>query len=271
MATPSTTELPGFTRSDDPPLLDAWGGGGKSAPYTFRRSGFSCLPGGGMVLATRHAAVVTHAHATGDVPRWASLILTAALLVAAEGCSVSDEQSRGTPSGAPPQGSEPFVVFTASDILITQLGSAVAAPVTLGSQPSPATLVSDAPGSVEVAADGALVGRRNGSSVVRSAGSGSALRVRVEAAAGVKLDPAHFTLRSGGSLRLRLLAAEDGRELPGDAAAWESSAPEVLWVSGGDASARRPGVALITATYGGLRTTAGARVDAAGRSPSGDP
>lgn len=74
-----------------------------------------------------------------------------------------------------------FVVFAAPGLVIDRLGSPVAAPVTVGSRPGPRTMTSDDPDVVSVGADGTLVAHRQGTTRVRSEGSGSSLTVVVRA------------------------------------------------------------------------------------------
>jgi len=80
-------------------------------------------------------------------------------------------------------GERPFVVFAQPRLLIDRLGTPFAPPVTVGSTVSAETLRSDAPEIVEIDSAGALVGRRNGRTLVRSLADGSqVLEVEVQAA-----------------------------------------------------------------------------------------
>ncbi len=74
-----------------------------------------------------------------------------------------------------------FVVFTAPSVAMDRAGAPVAAPVTVGSRPSPATMTSDDPQVVTVEPNGALAAHREGTTFVRAAGSASVLKVVVHA------------------------------------------------------------------------------------------
>ena len=119
--------------------------------------------------------------------RWPIALAVAASLSCGERAG-SPAPGEGAPGVPPPIAPAPFVVFTTPKMVIDQLGRPVPAPVTVGSQPSPETLSSDAPDIVEVTAAGALVARRNGRATVRARGGGES-QLEVEARAVSKLFP----------------------------------------------------------------------------------
>lgn len=184
--------------------------------------------------------------------RWLFVLAMAAAL----GCGQragSSALGEGAPAAAAPVPPAPFVVFTKSRLVIDQLWHPVPAPVTVGSQPSPETLWSDAPDVVEVSAGGALVARRNGRATVRArGGEGSQLEVEVRAVSAFSVRPAKLTLRPGATGKLEIVAAGSGELIPPEAAQWASDAPQVVVVIGGTVEAgARVGAANILVTYGG--------------------
>jgi hypothetical protein len=160
------------------------------------------------------------------------------------------------PANAPPAGAarvdRPFVVFNRHSLAITRLGVPVAAPVSVGSSPSPATIRSDDPSIVRVEASGALVGVASGVTRVRSSDAqGQSLEVAVRAAPAVAIWPDHLELEAGRSGRLRLVDAATGEELPPSGGEWSSSSPGVASVREGFVQAsQEPGRAFVQVHYG---------------------
>jgi len=156
----------------------------------------------------------------------------------------------------------PFVVFRERELRIERLEAPVPAPVSVGSRPSPETMVSDSPEVVSIDASGALVAHRPGSAVLRSVhGEGSSLAVRVEPTregtaklpgndgkrpAAIRIQPAKARL-SRGTVKLF-----EARSATGPLAAeWRSRRPEVVGpLAGGLFEGLSPG-----------RTTVCARVE----------
>jgi hypothetical protein len=153
-------------------------------------------------------------------------------------------------------------------LVIDRLGDPVAAPVAVGSSPSPETMSSDARDVVEVAPDGSLVGIRAGAATVRAAGTGQALHVTVRPVSAVVLAPSTLALRTGERRDLVLLAAEDGKPLPPGSIQWFTDAPGVALVREGRVEAgESAGTATVTALYGGARAQARVRVESLGGPP----
>lgn len=162
------------------------------------------------------------------------------------------EPPRAPSEAAAPLGTRPFVVFARTELLIDRLEVPVAAPVTVGSSPSPATLTSDAPDVVSINAGGAFVGHRDGTATIRSAAGGS-LRVRVDAAEfqSLVLAPRRLSLAEGAVGGLRLLDGATKREIAAERAVWQTSDPRVATMVGTHILAgRHPGRARITARLG---------------------
>lgn len=141
-----------------------------------------------------------------------------------------------------------FVVFSSPRLVIDRLGIPVAAPVTVGSRPSPGTLASDTPEIVSIDASGALVAHRNGIATVRATGSDSVLQVEVRAVEAIRVDPEEVTLKAGERTRLRVFA--DAVELPAEAIRWGTSAPAIATVDRGEVRAGVAGRAVVVARYG---------------------
>lgn len=198
-------------------------------------------------------------------------LLAAAVAFALAACGDGREQASASskpegPASAP--GVEtPFAVFREGALVIDRLGVPVPPPVTVGSTPSQATLTSDAPEIVSVLPDGSLVGRRAGRASIHAVGgTGQPLQVEVVAVSAAAISPDRLELRPGASGQMRLVAGS-GEELPADRATWSSDAPEVALAVGGRIEASHPGVARITAEYGGVSATARVVV-AQGRGPA---
>lgn len=79
--------------------------------------------------------------------------------------------------------SAPFVVFREQALVIPVIGEPVAAPVTVGSQPTPDTIWSDSPGVVSVTPDGRLLAHREGSARVSARNGGPPLEIQVRLSA----------------------------------------------------------------------------------------
>lgn len=108
------------------------------------------------------------------------------LLGSASGCEQGPPQAWDQPTTPDPriaaiQGdlARHFVVFAQTSIEIDQLATPFAAPVTVGSRPSPSTMISDAPDVVSVEPDGRLLGHRAGHATIRASTGGPALQVSV--------------------------------------------------------------------------------------------
>lgn len=170
----------------------------------------------------------------------------------------------GNPSPGPPETGKvgpvageaavdkPFVGVRQASLTIDRLETPVAPPVTPGSSPSPAGLVSDAPDVVSVQSDGSLVAHRNGRATVRALPGGGALAVEVVAVSGLHAEPP--TLRVGpGTAALPMLKSGD-IAIPAGAVTWYSNAPNVAMVEDGRVRAGpAKGTAILTAVYGGER------------------
>ncbi len=175
------------------------------------------------------------------------------LVVACMACAAAACRKSKQPQPAPPTlvRTGPVVVFTRDRIAIDQLDTAVHPPVTVGSQPSPAMLASDAPDVVTVAPDGGLVAHRAGTAIVRSVNGGQ-LTVDVRPIAKLAIDPPRIQIRPGGELVLRLVDPSSGSEIPAGAAQWLTRSPEIAAVDAGLVRAgRRAGTTQIMARYGG--------------------
>jgi hypothetical protein len=168
------------------------------------------------------------------------------------------ERQASQPPPPAPSLDKPFVVFSRPSIVIDRLEVPVPSPVTVGSQPSPETLTSDAPGIVSVDPSGSLVAHRNGEATVRaSRGAGAALAVEVRAVSVLAIQPAEMLLRPAEEKRLKLFSGGGGEEVPSGAAVWSTDDPRVAVVIGGIVTAGdRPGTATITASYGGQASRA---------------
>ena len=176
----------------------------------------------------------------------AARALLAVLVLAAAACD-----GTRTSSAPAPTGRTEVVVFDRQDLAIDRWTKPVPPPVLPGSAPSPATMVSDAPGIVSVEENGDLVAHANGTTVVRSVGSGSTLRVRVAQTDSLRLVLPRHSLVEGESTAAHALADGD-MELLGTSIRWSITAPDVALVSqAGVLTARAPGRATLIGQYGG--------------------
>lgn len=123
------------------------------------------------------------------VPSTPGSVAAALAMVALLGCDPAAPQAWAPPATPDPtiaavreQLARPFVALSATEFEIDRLGEPVAAPVLVGSNPSPATLTSDTPEVVSVEADGRLLAHREGRAGLRSTSGGPALTVTVRIA-----------------------------------------------------------------------------------------
>jgi hypothetical protein len=164
-----------------------------------------------------------------------------------------DQRASAAAATAPSQPPGEFVVFSRERLVISQLGVAVPAPVTVGSSPSEATLASEAPDVVVVTAAGELVGRRNGTAKVRNlTKAGGFLEVEVRGASALVLHPEVLVLPPGTAGAFRLVAVNDDHEIAGEHAEWSTASPDVAVPRAGRIEAgAQEGSTLVTAQYGG--------------------
>jgi hypothetical protein len=145
------------------------------------------------------------------------------------------------------------VVFAQSRLVIDRLGAEVAAPVTVGSTPSPVTMASDSPDVVEVTPGGRLLARREGRAQIRAAGDpAQKLEVDVRPVAGLAISPDVVPLEPGDEVQLELREPGTRNRLDPAAAEWATTAPDVALVIAGRVETKgREGTAVVTARYGG--------------------
>jgi hypothetical protein len=173
-----------------------------------------------------------------------------ALLAAVVLATVACDATKSPPAPAP-TGRTEVVVFDRQDFTIDRWEKPVRPPVLPGSVPSPVTMASDAPGIVSVEENGDLVAHANGTTIVRSVGSGSALRVSVAQTESLRLVFPRHSLEEGQSTTVHALADGD-LELPGTSVRWFITAPDVAIVSqSGVLTARASGQATLIGQYGG--------------------
>jgi uncharacterized protein YjdB len=147
----------------------------------------------------------------------------------------------------------PFAAFYLSSMVVDLLETPVAPPYAAGSTRSGSLLTSSDPNVVTVDAGGNLVGHQNGQATVRTSG-GSALRVVVQAASAVRVEPAQLDLRLGEKKQIQVLA--DGALVPGEAVRWTTTDPNVATAEGLTiAAGKTEGVVLVNASVGGATAT----------------
>jgi hypothetical protein len=115
-------------------------------------------------------------------------ILLFGLLLAgvAPGCRLANNRPfRKVGSAAPAA----LVVFTARSLRVDRLESPIALPVTVGSQPSPALILSSDPSLVSIGEDGTLLAHRAGSAQLTSRTGGGILAVIVSPGATAAAQP----------------------------------------------------------------------------------
>jgi hypothetical protein len=147
----------------------------------------------------------------GSAPgRFAGLAGAVGLLVAtaaAVGCNAPTPPQAWAPPATPDpriaevqgQLARAFVVFSGAALEIDRVGEPVAAPVLVGSRPSPETMTSDAPDVVSVETDGRLLAHREGRASIRSASGGPSLAVTVRIASAGDKRAAAAAEKSGGA------------------------------------------------------------------------
>jgi len=185
----------------------------------------------------------------------------ALLMALVVGCGGGSEKRAGQPALPPPPDpklDKPFVAFRQPSLVIDRLETPMPAPVTVGSQPSPVTMESDAPEVVSVDATGALVAHRAGSAKVRPIGTGgAALSVEVRPVSVIAIVPPRISIAPGGETRVRLVAGGSGEAVPAKSVQWLTTDPGIAFVDGGTLRAgKRIGKARIVARYGGQEASA---------------
>jgi len=156
----------------------------------------------------------------------------------------------GGGGGTPHPGT--FVVFAQDRLLIDQLESPTAVPVTVGSSPPAGLVTSDAAGIAEVNAAGQVVGHQAGTTVLRTSTSGSTLGIEVRPFRTLSLNPATLALTAGSGSSIQVLA--DGRCcLQSSDVTWQTSDPSVAIVVGSEIRGLAPGQATLTAFRGQIR------------------
>ncbi len=193
------------------------------------------------------------------------IVVVAAIAALGMACGRRDEGGAGAPRAQASAMDEPHVVFTRSALTIDRLEVLVPAPVTAPSQPSPATLASDAPGVVSIDDHGRLVAHSRGRAVIRATGGGGGtLAVDVVLPELLEADPPRVVLAPGGSVGI-FVRDEGGRQLPESAVVWDTSAPNAVVVSRGNVHAFSTlGQFEVTARVGDVRVAVPVLVSAGG-------
>lgn len=218
----------------------------------------------GHATAERVLSMVRRLRVVSHGPhRWRPYALTL-ICAAGLGCdSAPDTSAKILRSGSAQRESKPYAVFVRPTLVIDRLNTPVAAPVSAGSQPSSATMVSDAPAIVSIDVSGSLVAHGNGSTIVRAKGTGSLLQVQVLDVKHLSATPEVLRLNAGQDARVRVTGSDDV-EIPPSAVSWSTSAPEIASASNGTVYAgSREGTATLVAQYGGRNVLVRARVTAA--------
>jgi len=142
----------------------------------------------------------------------------------------------------------PFAAFYLSSMVVDRLETPAVPPYAAGSTRSGSLLTSSDPKVVTVDAGGNLVGHRNGQATIRTSG-GSSLRVVVQAAAGLRVEPAELDLRPSEKRQVQLLA--DGTIVPVEAVRWTTTDPNVATAEGLTiAAGKMQGAVLVQASVG---------------------
>jgi hypothetical protein len=136
-------------------------------------------------------------------------------------------------------------------MVLTRVGVPVAAPVSIGSAPSPLTMASEDSSIVSVDSAGRLVGKRNGRTRVNTLhGEGSSLTVEVRVVRKLVLDPPHLELTPGTIAEVVSVDGETGERLDPDHVEWGVTSSARLSVERGQLRALAPGRAAAWARYG---------------------
>lgn len=197
--------------------------------------------------------------------RWCLGAVLAAMIAA--GCQAPPPTSRSSEDDAASaiRALPEHVVFTAGSLDITALEEPVALPVTVPSEPSPATVTSDDPDLVSIDPAGRAVAHAEGSTRLRARGGESSLDVRVSAPEAIRIDLETSRLEPGSSSAVTVRDSR-GREIPPAAVRWETADPSALVVVGARVHAlKKSGGFGLTAHVGRAKASVELKVGATGR------